>query len=130
GLLARTHQGRHVGRGRHSRASEWQTLVPPQPVILGPAQDAAGDHGEPLREFAGDHTGFAGDHTGFAVDHGEPPSKSSTSKSSTSKRGRGPADIVRAAYPDATDDEIDKSSQANNNHGAPNLPPSRAHEAP
>jgi hypothetical protein len=91
GLLARTHRGRHVGRGQHSRASEWQTLVPPQPVILGPPQDAAGDHGEPLREFAGDQPGFARDQPGFARDHGEPPSKSSTSKSSPSTRPREPA---------------------------------------
>jgi hypothetical protein len=128
GLLARTHRGRHVGRGRHSRASEWQTLVPPQPVVLGPAQDAARDHSEPLREFAGDHTGFAGDHTGLARDHGEPPSKSSTSRSSTSTRGRSPADIVRAIFPDATDDEIDTISQAKNSHGARNLAAVLAYE--
>jgi hypothetical protein len=49
--------------------------------------------------------------------------------SSARARARGPARIIRAAYPDATDDEIEKIIEDRASHGARNLPAVLAYEA-
>jgi len=112
GLIDRTARGHSVGRGSSARASEYVTRVPSQPLtgeqLIGAFNRSTG-RSQPLNRALSTAQSF------------EHPSKSSTSKSSTSKRGQGPADIVRAAYPDATDDEIKIITEDRASHGARNL---------
>jgi len=112
GLIDRTARGHSVGRGSSARASEYVTRIPSQPVtgdlLIGAFNRSIG-RSQPVNRALS---------TGQSFDR---PSKSSTSKSSTSKRGRGPADIVRAVFPDATDDEIETITKDKITNGARNL---------
>jgi hypothetical protein len=99
GLLERTRQGRHIGRGSSSRASEYQTAAPAQPVTCDLLPNLAAGH-QGLRSRSGKASQpVTGDH----------PSKSYPSKSYPSKGARASAaTTVRAAFPRLTDDETEQ----------------------
>jgi hypothetical protein len=106
GLLVRTAQGRHVGRGSSGRASEYRTCVPSQQITHDLLPTSQGVTGDPLPGFAGVHAelrrGSSGASQGITS---EPPSKSYTSNSYPSKAQASAAPTVRAIFPDLTDDE-------------------------
>jgi hypothetical protein len=95
GLLERTARGHSVGRGSSARASEYLTSIPSQGIT-----------GEPLRAVSRDHgDGFKGSRMPFQGITREPPSKSSTSKSSTSSVGARATGLLREVDATVTDEE-------------------------
>jgi hypothetical protein len=106
-LLAQTRRGRHVGRGSSSRASEWQTRVPLQPVALDGARARKTPDIGALPASQDANGNVAARQLGHrsTPDIGAPSnSYSSNSYSSTRGRERAAA-AIRAVFAGLSDDE-------------------------
>jgi hypothetical protein len=109
GLLDQTRRGHRLGNGQRA-ASEWQLVIPQtQPDTTDRLTASQPDTTDLL---IGGSTGQRGRLNRTAgpsqPDTGAPPSRPTTSRPTPSRAGARDAAslIIRAAYPDATDDEI------------------------
>jgi hypothetical protein len=105
-MLVQARRGHRLGDGR-AIASEWHLKCPSQ-----------GDTGVLLSGISrGQDSSLKGTADASQGDTTTPPSRPVTSRPSSSARGTA-ADIIRSAFPDATDDEIQAITGDKKDHGA------------
>jgi hypothetical protein len=105
-MLLQARRGHRLGNGK-TAASEWRLLLPFQPdtgvLLTGISTGQDGNLNRTAEPSQPDTT--------------TPPSRPSASRPSSSARVTA-ADIIRSAFPDATDDEIQAITEDKKDHGA------------
>lgn len=119
-LLVRTKRG-HALRNGKGMASQW--------LLALPGASGTASHSD-IPNLEGRNEDLEGRNSGLEGGSGRPPSNLSTSGSKSSgARRRSAARTVRAAYPDATDDEIEIIVRNRIGNGARSAEAVIAHEA-
>jgi hypothetical protein len=130
GLLVMNRRGHRLSDGAAS-ASEWRTCLDSQPVTPDRLRASQPVTPDTLRGVPTGQPGRPNRSAGASQPVSTaPPSKSSSSKSSSSNWARAGADrIIRAVFPDATDDEINTIVEGKIINGARDVEAVLAHEA-